>query len=124
MVKNMQESGVILLLLLLLESSQPMNGPWSKCTVEQLKWEVSGAYRSITTELRLEEAATSKLIVALGLISEIDPVLHKEIQDIFQTHEFPIEMIFAINPKQLAYSGKERCAYNFVLGNFNDRKIT
>ena len=124
MVKNTQESGVILLLLLLLESSQPMNGPWSKCTVEQLKWELSGAYRSMTTELRLEEAATAKLIVALGLISEIDPVLHKEIQDIFQTREFPIEMIFAINPKQLVYSGKGRCAYSFVLGNFNDRKIT
>lgn len=124
MVKNMQESGVILLLLLLLESSQPMNGPWSKYTVEQLKWELSGAYRSMTTELRLEEAATAKLIVALGLISEIDPVLHKEIQDIFQTREFPIEMIFAINPKQLVYSGKGRCAYSFVLGNFNDRKIT
>lgn len=124
MVKNMQESGVILLLLLLLESSQPMNGPWSKYTVEQLKWELSGAYRSMTTELRLEEAATAKLIVALGLISEIDPFLHKEIQDIFQTREFPIEMIFAINPKQLVYSGKGRCAYSFVLGNFNDRKIT
>lgn len=78
----------------------------------------------MTTELRLEEAATAKLIVALGLISEIDPVLHKEIQDIFQTREFPIEMIFAINPKQLVYSGKGRCAYSFVLGNFNDRKIT